>query len=478
MAQLFAADDKFPDVVAALQARGWRRLPFVGCPKFDLKWTNYAKIAWRRVTPAQVVNHLQHSVLFSQKDHFADLLYAHASGQRDTGGQSQVDNCFPRTFDGSRPRDRILLRRWFVYSQAVAELKQSLCIGSTAQCGAALRLAKAVLSKDSFFERWREDEVGFEVLEWLEGSRGEEVSAECCSQEVKEVLSELERRDPQFNAVGIGRGDVWICKPSNLSQGRGITMCSSLEELEEILSEDEQREQEKSEARLERKAVNKWVVQKYIERPLLLQNGRKFDIRQWVLVTELEPKPIAFWFYKSYLRFCARRFQLSRLQDRFTHLSNYSVQQHFVPIETSDGIEAGRDKDAADGNAQEEKMDMFEPMWSSEQFRDILRQNHGRDLWMEIILPQMQSTARLALGAILPKLKAVGRGFEWLGFDFLVDENNHVWLLEVNVSPDVSHSTNITAELASKATVDALNVVLDPEASRTSDNGWLPFELN
>lgn len=105
------------------------------------------------------------------------------------------------------------------------------------------------------------------------------------------------------------------------------------------------------------------------------------------------------------------------------------------------------------------------------------RQKHGRDVWEETILPQMHNTARLTLDAALPKLKAVGRGFEWLGFDFLVDEHHHVWLLEVNVSPDVSHSTRVTAELVPKATTDLLNVVLDPETSRSSDNGWLPFLL-
>ncbi|KAE8989121.1 hypothetical protein PR003_g22741 [Phytophthora rubi] len=452
MAQLFAADDKFPDVVAALKARGWQRLPFVGCPKFDLKWTNYAKIVWRRVTPAQVVNHLQHSVLFSQKDHFADLLYAHP------GGQFLVDSCFPRTFDCSRPRDRILLQRWFVYSQVIAELKQSVHIGSTTQLGAALRQARAVLKDSKFFARWRVDEVDTEVDEWRTGS---DVSVEGSRQEVEDILKQLERRDPQFHAVGGAGGNVWICKPSNLSQGRGIVLCSSLQELAEITSEGDRGNVVEG----EKKKTSKWIVQKYIERPLLLQNGRKFDIRQWVLVSALEPKPTAFWFYRSYLRFCARRFELTRLQDQFTHLSNYSVQQHFVANETSDG----------DGG---EKVDGFEPMWSSEQFRQTLRQEHRRDVWTDTILPQMQSTARLALDAVLPKLNVVGRGFEWLGFDFLVDEKHHVWLLEVNVSPDVSHSTSVTAELASKATVDALNVVLDPETSRTSDNGWLPFELN
>ncbi|KAG7384621.1 hypothetical protein PHYPSEUDO_002435 [Phytophthora pseudosyringae] len=484
--QLFAADDKFADVVAALEARGWRRLPFVGCPKFDLKWTNYAKIAWARVTPQQLVNHVQHAVLFSQKDQLTQLLYAQAA--RGDGGQLHVDRCFPRTFDLSQPGDFFLLKCWFLYSQAVAVLKRSLSESQEvhgAQVDAAVRLVRVVLAgDDDFFKCWRKEEetgalvAGEEADEWLRlltSDSGLEKAPLDCErrQEVEGVLSELKRRDPQFHAVWSVDSNVWICKPSNLSQGRGIELCSSFQGLVEITLPGGGNDEEMGvRAGNSVSSGVKWVVQKYIERPLLVQNGRKFDIRQWVLITGIEPKPTAFWFDRSYLRFCSRKFELKRLQDRFTHLSNYSVQQYFVPEETADEDQRGSETTIGDEN-----FDDFEPMWSSEKFQDTLRHEHGRDVWTETILPQMQNTARLSLNAVFPKLKVVGRGFEWLGFDFLIDESHRVWLLEVNVSPDVSHSTDVTAQLAPKATADALNVLLDPESSRSPDNEWLPFSL-
>lgn len=102
---------------------------------------------------------------------------------------------------------------------------------------------------------------------------------------------------------------VWIVKPGGLSCGQGIEVHSSLSSICAAV----------------RTLKYHAVVQKYIERPMLV-NTRKFDIRLWVCVTSV--KPLVVWSYSHfYLRFSSKAFTLDTLDDRMVHLCNYSVQK-------------------------------------------------------------------------------------------------------------------------------------------------------
>lgn len=64
---------------------------------------------------------------------------------------------------------------------------------------------------------------------------------------------------------------------------------------------------------------------------------RKFDIRQWVILTDF--KPFRVWIYEEcYIRFCATEYTPEDLKNRKIHLTNNSVTKGKSEIE-GDGIE-------------------------------------------------------------------------------------------------------------------------------------------
>ena len=134
------------------------------------------------------------------------------------------------------------------------------------------------------------------------------------------VLQKLEALFPQWGLHGGWSGqNVWIVKPGTNSKGSGIHCMSNLAELLHHCDRMPNR-----------------LVQKYIERPLLLFSGRKFDIRQWVLVRSVRPLKV-FMFSECYLRLCNGMYDLGDLRDRERHISNWQVNKILGRIHSCNG---------------------------------------------------------------------------------------------------------------------------------------------
>ena len=110
------------------------------------------------------------------------------------------------------------------------------------------------------------------------------------------ILQELQRNNPQYHLNG--SRNIWILKPSLLSRGRGIKCFNNLTKILDFVFQ---------------KKIP-YVCQKYIENPLIIKR-KKFDIRQWVLVTDWSPLTV--WFYEiCYVRFGADEYDPNDLSNR------------------------------------------------------------------------------------------------------------------------------------------------------------------
>ena len=117
----------------------------------------------------------------------------------------------------------------------------------------------------------------------------------------------LAGRTPSRDGGGGGGPDaspVYICKPTDLSRGRGIFLFRDIADLS-----------------YDRPAV----VQRYVERPLTV-GGYKLDLRIYVLVTSVQPLR-AFLFKEGITRFSTEKYDMSDIENAYKHLTNYSINK-------------------------------------------------------------------------------------------------------------------------------------------------------
>ena len=168
---------------------------------------------------------------------------------------------------------------------------------------------------------------------------------------------------------------------------------------------------------------------------------RKFDIRQWVLVTDWNPLTI--WIYaEPYIRFPAADFDFSKISNRYAHLSNNSVAKHGKKVTVTHHI---------DGN-----------MWDLETFQSYMTKTFGYDVWEERLYEGIKNIVINSLESVQDNFESKkGQPFEMFGYDIMIDDDLNCWLIEVNSSPAMDYSTEVTERLVKMVLEDTIKVVID-----------------
>ena len=256
---------------------------------------------------------------------------------------------------------------------------------------------------------------------------------------------------------------MWLIKPAYASKGLGVRLLSG--DLVKML-------QEKESLR---------VVQKYIERPLLV-GGLKFDIRVWALVTSWAP--LTLWLYdECLLRFCSDGYSLDDLSNRFAHITNRTVQrQHSAhnggddaaarPQTTSAGRPASRSAAARPASEGQPPVGgglgraSAGALGRSVERRTIRRPSPRRGARRSVVDDVLPAVRRVVTAALLSAQECAEHradSFEIYGLDLVLDDGLTPWLIEVNESPNLSsHGSALKAQILAPMLAGAVDIVLAP----------------
>ena len=120
-------------------------------------------------------------------------------------------------------------------------------------------------------------------------------------------------------------------------------------------------------------------------------------------------------------------------------------------------------------------------MWDLETFQSHLVDSYGYDVWEDKIVESIKKIVINSLESAQDNFESKkGMPFEIFGYDIMCDDQFNCWLIEVNSSPAMDYSTQVTERLVKMVLLDTIKVVVDygmasAKKQRKTDTGG--FEL-
>ncbi|KAK2499888.1 hypothetical protein MC885_008302 [Smutsia gigantea] len=261
---------------------------------------------------------------------------------------------------------------------------------------------------------------------------------------------------------------IWICKPTASNQGKGIFLLRNQEEVAALQAKIQSIEDDPIYRTMPFRAPQARVVQRYIQNPLLL-DGKKFDVRSYLLIACTTPYMV--FFGHGYARLTLSLYN-PHSSDLSGHLTNQFVQKKsplYVLL-----------KD--------------DTVWSMDHLNryinDKFRKTKGlpRDWVFTTFTKQMQQIMAHCFQAVRSKLKRKLGYFDLIGCDFLIDESfkvllkhprwgeGEVWLLEMNSNPALHTNCEVLKEVIPGVVTETLDLALETFRKSSGSQKMLPLQ--
>lgn len=205
------------------------------------------------------------------------------------------------------------------------------------------------------------------------------------------------------------------------------------------------------------KVVHKWnqiprkmplVVQKYLDDPYLI-NDTKFDLRLYVLVTSFNPLRI-YLYDNGLVRFASVKYSANSetLQDRYMHLTNYSINK------LSASYTQNEDAEACQGHKW-----TLKALWSFLETEHKVDVAALQDSIVDVVIKTMICGEHSISQMTRANQQSRYCSYELFGIDILLDSKLKPWLLEVNISPSLHSSSPLDLAVKGPLVRDLFNIV-------------------
>eukprot|EP00656_Telonema_subtile_P005203 TRINITY_DN12361_c0_g1_i3.p1 TRINITY_DN12361_c0_g1~~TRINITY_DN12361_c0_g1_i3.p1 ORF type:complete len:381 (-),score=64.92 TRINITY_DN12361_c0_g1_i3:213-1355(-) len=203
---------------------------------------------------------------------------------------------------------------------------------------------------------------------------------------------------------------VWIMKPTNRAQGKGIFLINKLSQIKKWSAGKWPFAQGKE-------SKETYVVSRYVDNPLLV-GGKKFDLRIYALVTCYRPLTI-YVNANGFARFCTVKYSNDTcdLDNQYIHLTNVAIQKQ------------GDDYNDRHGGK-----------WSLNNLVQWLEAVRGREATARMV-EEIEAIIINSCKAVQNVIINDRHCFELYGYDVIIDDDLKPWLIEVNASPSLSSTT-------------------------------------